>query len=320
MPGLAKVGKTTRNPATRLAELSNATGVPTPFILAYQQPVTNCDFVESSLHRELENEGFRVASNREFFNAPLHVIIQKIVKISNSQIQDNLNNRKKTNKKSEQDHNLAHEIYELGNLYYYGTNETLKNDTKALKYYEQAASMEYQLAYSSVAKLYEFGSNGGIREDREKALFFYKKCVRSGFWWYKSSIARIFLRNGQKSAAISHWKNLFQLANENLETRVMQSNIMEDHLKFSLQLGQCAFEYFTLVSNKEIPNRISDFSLSKLRPYMVQFANTQLEYTKKWNENLQNPEKRFELTIEYGNYDPYRPDDLFAFLEFAIGK
>lgn len=72
MPGLAKVGKTTRNPSNRVSELSAATGVPSPFILAYQQPVQDCHAAEVWVHAELERNGYRVATNREFFKAPLH--------------------------------------------------------------------------------------------------------------------------------------------------------------------------------------------------------------------------------------------------------
>ncbi|PIY04238.1 MAG: hypothetical protein COZ20_06175 [Gallionellales bacterium CG_4_10_14_3_um_filter_54_96] len=35
LPGCVKIGKTTRDTATRAAELSSATGVPTPFMVAY---------------------------------------------------------------------------------------------------------------------------------------------------------------------------------------------------------------------------------------------------------------------------------------------
>jgi hypothetical protein len=71
MPGLAKVGKTERNPTERVGELSSATGVPSRFILAFQQPVADCDFAELWVHRELERGGYRLTSGREFFNAPL---------------------------------------------------------------------------------------------------------------------------------------------------------------------------------------------------------------------------------------------------------
>jgi hypothetical protein len=65
MPGLVKIGLTTRDPTTRIAELTNAIGVPVPFVLAWCRAVADCGLVEETVHRMMkdrrENEG------REFF-------------------------------------------------------------------------------------------------------------------------------------------------------------------------------------------------------------------------------------------------------------
>ena len=78
MPGLAKVGMTARDPQTRLQELSRATGIASPFMLIYQQPVVDCAAAEKWVHAELERKGFRHADNREFFNAPVHEIVSVV--------------------------------------------------------------------------------------------------------------------------------------------------------------------------------------------------------------------------------------------------
>lgn len=75
IPGLAKVGKTTREPADRVTELSSATGVASPFVLLYQQPVADCDKAEEWVHDALTSRGWRYAPNREFFSAPSHEIV-----------------------------------------------------------------------------------------------------------------------------------------------------------------------------------------------------------------------------------------------------
>lgn len=54
---LAKVGKTRREPAQRVAELSSSTGVPAPFILVFQQPVADCDGAEAWVHEALTSRG-----------------------------------------------------------------------------------------------------------------------------------------------------------------------------------------------------------------------------------------------------------------------
>jgi len=77
--GVVKVGKTTKDPSERAKELSSATGVPTPFSVAYQIYVTNCSHAEAYIHTYLEESGYRVADNREFFNAPLNMVIDAML-------------------------------------------------------------------------------------------------------------------------------------------------------------------------------------------------------------------------------------------------
>ncbi len=80
MPGLVKVGKTTRDPTDRANELSNATGVPTPFVLAFDSYFADCDAAERYVHVELEKRGLRQAANREFFRASTSEIIKILLK------------------------------------------------------------------------------------------------------------------------------------------------------------------------------------------------------------------------------------------------
>jgi hypothetical protein len=65
MPGLVKIGRTERNPDGRAAELSKGTGVPTPFVLAYQVRVSDCELAEHRVHQVLA--AHRTNAKREFF-------------------------------------------------------------------------------------------------------------------------------------------------------------------------------------------------------------------------------------------------------------
>jgi hypothetical protein len=67
MPGVVKIGKTTRAPARRMGELSGATGVPLPFELLFEVQVLDVHEAERYVHDRLEQLGARVSSNREFF-------------------------------------------------------------------------------------------------------------------------------------------------------------------------------------------------------------------------------------------------------------
>jgi len=78
MPGWVKVGQTRRSPAERAKELSSATGVPTPFLVAYQARADNCSVAERAVHAKLGTRGFHIDRAREFFYAPLQEVIRAI--------------------------------------------------------------------------------------------------------------------------------------------------------------------------------------------------------------------------------------------------
>ncbi len=69
MKGLVKIGTTTSDPEERADKLSEPTGVPTKFVVAYQQFVIDCYQVEKSVHRRLKSykrkkEFFRIDVNK----------------------------------------------------------------------------------------------------------------------------------------------------------------------------------------------------------------------------------------------------------------
>lgn len=80
MAGLVKIGKTEREPEERAKELSCGTGIPTPFVVAYAEWFKDCSAAEDYVHSLMEQKGFRVSQNREFFCAPVKAAIQAIMK------------------------------------------------------------------------------------------------------------------------------------------------------------------------------------------------------------------------------------------------
>jgi hypothetical protein len=81
MPGLVKVGMTTRTTTERAAELSASTGVPTPFIVAFEVLVEDPAAAERQMHVELERAGYRLSPSREFFEAPLPSVINAMLSL-----------------------------------------------------------------------------------------------------------------------------------------------------------------------------------------------------------------------------------------------
>lgn len=74
MPGLVKVGHTTKHPQERIKELSASTSCPEKFELLAYFGHPDSAYAEREIHREISN--FRVNERREFF------------KMTNSHLQD----------------------------------------------------------------------------------------------------------------------------------------------------------------------------------------------------------------------------------------
>jgi len=64
-PNVVKIGKTARDVADRVRELSSHTGVPTEFSVVRQYAVENATIAERRVHQRLSE--YRVSENREFF-------------------------------------------------------------------------------------------------------------------------------------------------------------------------------------------------------------------------------------------------------------
>jgi hypothetical protein len=77
---LFKVGMTTKDPYERAEELSELTAVPTPFKVEYCVYVEDCSVTEALTHKLLQERGYRITDNREFFNAPLKEIKKVITR------------------------------------------------------------------------------------------------------------------------------------------------------------------------------------------------------------------------------------------------
>jgi hypothetical protein len=84
MPGILKIGKTERDPDERISELSNVSGVPTPFYLEYKIFVPDCHSAEKSIHEALK--AMRVSDRREFFD----IIVSDAIDIVKSQVVTNI--------------------------------------------------------------------------------------------------------------------------------------------------------------------------------------------------------------------------------------
>ena len=79
MPGLVKIGQTTRDPSDRATEIGG-TGVPGRFAVAYRESVPDCRAAERRIHQSLA--AYRYDPRREFFQISLEAAIEEVRKIA----------------------------------------------------------------------------------------------------------------------------------------------------------------------------------------------------------------------------------------------
>ncbi|MDR1517616.1 MAG: hypothetical protein LBS52_05950 [Dysgonamonadaceae bacterium] len=74
----------------------------------------------------------------------------------------------------------------IGNIYQYGTNSIKPDYEKAYKYYTEA--IPYEWAYYGLGEMYEKGQ--GVKEDREKALEYYRLAEKTGDNYIKQAVSK----------------------------------------------------------------------------------------------------------------------------------
>lgn len=171
MENLIKIGKTSREPEERARELSSATGVPTPFIVAYDAFFNDCSEAENYIHNKLEHLGYRLSSNREFFQVPLKEVIaiifeaQHTLNSHQSTEDDPRNQEDRTFTEQRAPWNDSEELAE----YYLDSNKHME----AYKLFKQALKEGSNTAYYWVGIMTLYG--WGCIEDKKEAIDYFKK-------------------------------------------------------------------------------------------------------------------------------------------------
>ena len=194
--GLVKVGKTVKDPEIRAKEISSDTGVPTPFIVAFKVFVSDCDAGELFLHSLLEIKGFRINQKREFFNAPLDVIISSMIELQNTSgftvsLNNNITKNIDTSEfitdddflnelEIEQVEQIPAYVDVLDNAedFYYGLGDTIQDYYEALILYKHAIKLGGIEAYTRIGDMYRDGE--GCNIDFKLALNYLKEGVSKG--------------------------------------------------------------------------------------------------------------------------------------------
>jgi hypothetical protein len=233
MPDLVKVGKTTRTPAERAAELSKVTGVPTPFIVVYEQLVDDCTAAEEFVHTMLQQKCYRESDNREFFRAPVSEVIQIIIKMpaqfsSNSDFEDDedaeffssepddeLDEFVLDDEEDEEPDYPWLALWRMAKNYDYGLNDCIQDSDEAMKLYKQAIKLGCLPAYTEIGNLYLCGL--GVTQSDTKALQWYKEGIKKGYYFGYIDMSNHFASLGQYDNAQKSYKLFFKNRKEHLD-------------------------------------------------------------------------------------------------------
>lgn len=265
MEGLVKVGKTTKDPKGRADELSKATGVPTPFIVAYYLAVNDCNKAEDFVHTYLETRGYRVASNREFFNAPLNVTIDAILEY-NINTSANIQNEMIVSNNGDFIDSLTianktpwASTIQLADEYYLGYGDTIQDYFEAIKLYKQAAKLGSTEAYLKLGKMHMHGY--GCLEDGQKSLEYFKEGAKQGDISCYAEMENLFLfKLGHVDNAVKCWDKYIN----NIDSS--DSNA-----------GMYCYNYIDLRLNNDI-EILNPQSMSRFKDKIIEWGTQSLQY------------------------------------------
>ncbi|MFB9127504.1 GIY-YIG nuclease family protein [Paraburkholderia dipogonis] len=198
MPGLIKIGRTARSPAERALELSGATGLPTPFIVVYQQMFADCAAAEQFVHTHLAQRGFRVSENREFFNVPPNEAARAISRAPGA-----VDEPDHAHSSAAPDRELAIERHTsvwratfddaVGS--YYGLGDILLDHAHAFALFRQAAALGGLPAYPFLGRMCLDGD--GTTKSAERALEYFKEGAQKGAISCYFEMGRVFFATKQ---------------------------------------------------------------------------------------------------------------------------
>jgi hypothetical protein len=313
MPGLIKVGKTTRSPSERAFELSSATGLPTPFIVVYEQLFSDCSSAESFVHTYLQTKGFRVADNREFFSAPVNDVVRAIALAPGAISSDS----EYVMHEIEDQFTVLLEPDELDALQveslslnvqtpwgatfndaedaYFGHGDSLQDYKEALRLYVHSAKLGAIHAYARIGQMNEAGE--GTQSSKTIALKYYKEGARKGsiycYWamamlfWSKFDPQNRHLDNANKCFSLFLEKTQNTLLHDDGLTRVEVSQIIRD-------CGSLLFIWLTY--EVEYPSIIENF-IKEIRQEISEHVREMAEVCSRNNNN--------EMRFQYQNVDTY---------------
>lgn len=275
MEGLVKVGKTSKDSKGRVSELSGATGVPTPFLLAFDAYFEDCSRGEEYVHTLLESSNYRVSSNREFFKAPLDVVIKAILEaqkeinctsdIADMGSETSLSNDEFLGDPAIKPTDAGEEIYKMAQYSYFGIEEILQDYEEALELFIQAAKLGSAPACYALGCMFRDGV--GCRKDNSTALNYFKEGVKRGHDDCWAEMALLFYAEGNLQNVEKCWARYFD---SGFFSRPDPPNSSE----YNNKLRNCLF-YYRHMRMAKLPV----IHQEKLKPFKHDLISYQTEMT-----------------------------------------
>jgi hypothetical protein len=204
MPGMVKVGRTTRQPAERVAELSAATGVATPFILAFEQDFHDCVEAEEAIHAALDARGLRVAANREFFAGPAAEIVRVVLQVAAAA----------GVAPDPKPVASGAELLAEGDRHLFGQGTSFEDASEALRCYKLASHRGSLVALERMGAVYG-QAHGKTSAGRRRAMRYLKDGARRGNYYCYTEMAIFFMTDPHAGNFVKAWDRFFAERAEN---------------------------------------------------------------------------------------------------------
>ena len=202
MPGLIKVGQTTRLCSQRAAELSGATGIATPFILVFEQPFRDCVAAEHDIHGILDRCQMRYARNREFFRGPIPEIIRLILQYA-TETGDYVASPLLSS---------GRDLLAQGDASLLGERDTFQDIREALRYYQLAAAQGSLVAFERLGAILA-EANGQARGSRTRAMGYLRDGLKRGNYYCYCEIAALAVDEANVTNFVKAWDLFFAQRN-----------------------------------------------------------------------------------------------------------
>ena len=231
MPGMVKVGRTARQPADRAAELSGATGVATPFVLAFEQEFADGVQAEELVHAELDRRRLRVAANREFFRGSPADIVRVVLHVAS--LCGDMNNVTAPP--------TAAELLAEADRHLFGMGNALQDYGEAVRCYRLAATRGSLVALERLGSIF-LRLGGTSRAERRRAMQCLREGAKRGNYYCYCEMTWVYAAEGHLLNFAKAWDLFFARRadsfNQEAETGDNRyANALRHYISASLDLG-----------------------------------------------------------------------------------